>query len=47
MVSLGSGLEKIIDKNETMPTFSNMLFSPDIYYPILGFFCFIFYYNYS
>ena len=42
MVSLGSGLEKIIDKNETMPTFSNMLFSPDIYYPILGFFVLFF-----
>ena len=42
MVSLGSGLEKIIDKNEKMPTFSNMLFSPDIYYPIVGFFVLFF-----
>ena len=42
MVSLGSGLEKIIDKNEKMPTFSNMVFSPDIYYPIVGFFVLFF-----
>jgi len=42
MVSLGSGLEKIIDENEKMPTLSDMLFSPDIYYPILGFFVLFF-----
>tara|TARA_B100001250_G_scaffold185435_1_gene159494 strand:+ start:1114 stop:1830 length:717 start_codon:yes stop_codon:yes gene_type:complete len=42
MVSLGSGLEKIIDENEKMPTLSDMLFSQDIYYPILGFFVLFF-----
>jgi len=38
IVSLGSGLEKIISENENLPTFREMLFSNEIYIPILGFF---------
>ena len=36
-VSLGSGLEKIIDKNIKAPTFSELFFAPEIYIPLLGF----------
>ncbi len=39
MVSLGSGLESIIANNEnSFPGFLNLISSPDIYFPILGFF---------
>ena len=37
-VSIGSGLEKIIDKNSELPRISDIIFSPDIYIPILAFF---------
>lgn len=37
-VSLGSGLEKIIDKNIVPPTFFELLLSKDIYIPIIAFF---------
>ena len=36
-VSFGSGLEKIIDKNEEAPKFINLITSPDIYIPIIAF----------
>ncbi len=36
-VSLGSGIEKVIDQNEEL-SISAVLFSPDIYLPIIGFF---------
>ena len=36
-VSLGSGIENVIDKNESL-SFSTVLFSPEIYLPIIGFF---------
>ena len=36
-VALGSGIEKIIDKNEKLSIF-NVLGSPEIYLPITGFF---------
>ena len=36
-VSLGSGLEKIIDQNEEAPNFTEMITSPDIYIPIVAF----------
>ena len=36
-VALGSGIESIIDKNETLSV-SSVLFSPEIYFPIIGFF---------
>ncbi len=37
MVSLGSGIEKLISQNETMPTFTDLILSSDIYLPIFGF----------
>ncbi len=37
-VSLGSGFEKIIYENEQIPSFVDMIFSPEIYTPILSFF---------
>ena len=37
-VSIGSGLEKIIDQNSEVPAITDIIFSPDIYVPILAFF---------
>ena len=37
-VSIGSGLEKIIDQNEVVPSLKDIIFSPDIYIPLLAFF---------
>jgi len=37
MVSIGSGLEKIIDENSSPPTFFEIIFSKDIYLPLLAF----------
>ena len=37
-VSIGSGLEKIIDQNSEMPSITDIIFSTDIYVPILAFF---------
>ena len=37
-VSIGSGLEKIIDENSEVPSVMNIIFSEDIYVPILAFF---------
>jgi len=36
-VSLGSGIEKIINQNLEAPSFTQLISSPDIYIPILGF----------
>tara|TARA_S200000501_G_scaffold374802_1_gene425203 strand:+ start:2307 stop:3023 length:717 start_codon:yes stop_codon:yes gene_type:complete len=36
VVSLGSGLEKIIEDNETTPEISDILFSPGIFLPIIS-----------
>ena len=38
VVSIGSGLEKIIDQNSEVPAITDIIFSPDIYIPILAFF---------
>ena len=35
--SLGSGIEKIIDQNLKLPTFIELIYSREIYLPILGF----------
>ena len=35
--SLGSGIEKIINQNEQMPTFLDILGTKNIYYPLLAF----------
>ena len=36
-VAFGSGLDKIIENNLEAPSFAEVLFSPDIYIPIIGF----------
>tara|TARA_Y100001970_G_C14175681_1_gene826800 strand:+ start:62 stop:781 length:720 start_codon:yes stop_codon:yes gene_type:complete len=36
-VSLGSGIEKIIDQNIEFPSFKDLILSQDIYLPIIGF----------
>ena len=40
-VSIGSGLEKVIDQNAEVPGISDIIFSPDIYIPISAFFVLI------
>jgi uncharacterized membrane protein YdjX (TVP38/TMEM64 family) len=37
-VSIGSGIEKIIDQNSDVPRITDIIFSADIYIPILAFF---------
>ena len=37
MVSIGSGLEKIIDANTAPPSFFEIIFSKDIYLPLIAF----------
>ena len=37
IVSLGSGLDKILQQSETVPSITDLIFSPEIYIPILGF----------
>ncbi len=37
-VSIGSGLEKVIDQNVEVPSLTDIIFLPDIYIPILAFF---------
>ena len=37
-VSIGSGLEKVIDQNSEVPGLSGIIFSPDVYVPIVAFF---------
>ena len=39
VVSIGSGLEKIIDQNLEAPSIIDLITSPDIYIPMLIFFC--------
>tara|TARA_B100000963_G_scaffold122845_1_gene107155 strand:+ start:557 stop:1279 length:723 start_codon:yes stop_codon:yes gene_type:complete len=36
-VSIGSGLEKIIDQNSKVPKMTDVIFSPEIFIPILAF----------
>jgi uncharacterized membrane protein YdjX (TVP38/TMEM64 family) len=36
-ISIGSGLEKIIDQNLEAPGMKNIIFSPDIYIPLVAF----------
>ena len=40
-VSLGSGIDKLIENNNKMPTMLEMIFTPDIYFPIFGLFVII------
>ena len=37
VVSIGSGIEKIIQDNSQIPNITDIIFSPDIYIPILAF----------
>ena len=37
MVSIGSGIEKIIDRNLEAPKIKDLIFSPDIYFPLISF----------
>ena len=41
MVSIGSGIEKIIDQNLEAPKIKDLIFSPDIYFPLVSFFLLI------
>lgn len=40
-VSIGSGFEKIIDQNSEVPSITEIIFSPDIYIPLVAFFSLI------
>ena len=40
-VSIGSGFEKIIDQNSEVPGITEIIFSPEIYFPLLAFFSLI------
>ena len=40
-VSIGDGLEKIIEENTEVPKFTDIIFSNEIYIPILAFFCLV------
>jgi len=42
VVSLGSGISKIIKNNDSIPTIKELLLSSEIYLPIIGFIFFIF-----
>ena len=37
LVSIGSGLEKIIEQNLEAPSMIDLIYSPDIYIPVLAF----------
>ena len=37
--SIGSGIEKIIDQNLEAPSIIDLLYTPDIYIPLLTFIC--------
>jgi len=42
VVSLGSGISEIIKNNESIPTIKELLLSPEIYLPVIGFVFLIF-----
>jgi uncharacterized membrane protein YdjX (TVP38/TMEM64 family) len=39
--TIGSGLEKIIDKNLKAPSLMELIYTPDIYIPMVAFFCLV------
>ena len=41
-VSIGNGLEKVIEQNSQLPKIRDIIFSPEIYIPILAFFGLVF-----
>jgi len=40
-VSIGEGLERIIEENTEIPKFTDIIFSSEIYIPLLAFFCLV------
>ena len=38
IVSIGSGLEKVIDQNTEVPSIKSIIFLPEVYFPLLAFF---------
>ena len=42
MVSIGNGLEKVIDQNSEIPLITDIIFSPELYIPLLAFFSLVF-----
>ena len=38
IVSIGSGLEKVVDKNLEIPSIKSVIFLPEVYFPLLAFF---------
>tara|TARA_B100001564_G_scaffold84344_1_gene68199 strand:+ start:286 stop:1008 length:723 start_codon:yes stop_codon:yes gene_type:complete len=38
IVSIGSGLEKVIDKSIEIPSIKSVIFLPEVYFPLLAFF---------
>ena len=38
VVSIGSGLEKVIDQNTEVPSIKSIIFLPEVYFPLLAFF---------
>ena len=34
--SLGAGLNKVIENNQELPSFFDIIFTPDIYVPVIG-----------
>ena len=41
-VSIGSGIEKIIDQNSEVPGITEIIFAPEIYVPLIAFFSLVF-----
>tara|TARA_B100000941_G_C28347806_1_gene470192 strand:+ start:56 stop:778 length:723 start_codon:yes stop_codon:yes gene_type:complete len=41
VVSIGSGLERVIENNSDVPSMFDVILTPDIYIPILSFFCLV------
>ena len=41
IASIGSGLEKVIDQNSEVPSIIDIIFLPDIYFPIFAFFALV------
>jgi hypothetical protein len=39
VISIGSGLEEIIDNNLNAPSMIELITSPSIYIPLIAFFC--------
>ncbi len=38
ITSIGSGIEKVVEKNSSVPGIKDIIFTPEIYIPLIGFF---------